>query len=333
MEITYETIIKYLGNKTPKKEPDAKASFITQKNIFTYANAFPEKFASLLTEKFYRLGITVYDDKKNNISFWSSLLTLIDKEFIMQPDKDMLTSINIFKEQLLEKYSKQYSSFLKQFDKVDIRERFKLNVDINVLQYIVDVLDINIIILDFMEQNSEQCIYSVYKKDILNPWKQTFIFAKYDEFWEPIMLVRGKGEIQRTFDYNNNNIKKILLSDDIVKYYMGDTINKEYIYMNNISDVISMEEKNLDIKKIIIKKDITNDESDSDSSVKTDIDTNDIFVDNDEMIEMKKLNKTKLTKMKMDEVKKIANKLKLDVDNITKPNIVTMILNKVSLLV
>lgn len=328
MEITYETIIKYLGNKTPKKEVPEKQSFITQKNIFTYANVFPEKFAMLLTDKFYRLGITVYDDKKNNISFWSSLLTLIDKEFIMQPDKDMLTTINQFKDQLLEKYSKQYSSFLKQFDKVDIRERFKLNVDINILQYVVDVLDINILIFDFT--NSD--IYSVYKKDILNPWKQTFVFAKHDDFWEPIMLVRGKGEIQRTFDYNNSNIKKILLSDDMVKYFMGDTINKEYIYMNNISDVISMEEKDLDIKKVIIKA--TNDiDSDSDSSVKTDIDMNEIFVDNDEMIEMKKLNKTKLTKMKMDEVKKIANKLKLVTDDITKPNIVIMILNKISLLV
>ena len=96
MEITYETIIKYLGNKTPKKEVSEKQSFITQKNIFTYANTFPEKFATLLTDKFYRLGTTVYDDKKNNISFWSSLLTLIDKEFILQPDKDMITSINIF---------------------------------------------------------------------------------------------------------------------------------------------------------------------------------------------------------------------------------------------
>jgi hypothetical protein len=319
MEITYETIVKYLGKKVPKVETN---TFLTQKNIFNYATNFPPKFSELLSDKFYRMGVTQQDDKKNNISFWSSLVSLIDKDFIIPILTDEVTTINQFKEQLLEIYSKsKLSQHLKDLDKGDVRERFKLDPDTYVLQYIVDMMDINMLIFDFKSLS----ISALYKKDILNPWKQTFLFARSDSNWEPIMLVRAKGEIQRTFDYNNMNIRKIILSDS-VKYYEG--IKKEYIYMDNIMDVIELEKKKLKIVDIV--------EIDSDSSVKTDIEEDDIFVEKDEINELKQLNKTKLTKMKLNEVIDLAKKLKLlteGVDNPTKPVMVTMILKKISLLV
>ena len=318
MEITYETIVKYLGKKVPKVET---YTFVTQKNIFNYATNFPPKFSELLSDKFYRMGVTQQDDKKNNISFWSSIVSLIDKEFMIPVSTDEITTINQFKEQLLEIYSKsKLSHFLKDMEKIDIRERFKLDPDTHVLQYIVDMMDINILVLDFKSLS----ISALYRKDMMNPWKQTFVFAKSDSNWEPIMLVRAKGEIQRIFDYNNMNIRKIMLSDS-VKYY--DNINKEYIYMDNIMDVIELEKKKLKIVDPV--------EEDSESSVKTDIEDT-IFVEKDEIKEMKQLNKTKLTKMKLNEVIELATKLKLltqGVDNPTKPVMVTMILNKISLLV
>jgi hypothetical protein len=99
MEIDYNIIIKYLSKKQVKKE----VNFITQKNIFNYSINFPDKFKELLNDKFYRYGITINDNDNNNISFWSSLLTLIDKNFMIPYDNDELILINQFKTQIIEK--------------------------------------------------------------------------------------------------------------------------------------------------------------------------------------------------------------------------------------
>ena len=110
--------------------------FITQKNIFNYSKSFPDIFKNLLSDKFYRYGITIYDNNNYNISFWSSLLTLIDKKFIIPLNHNEISIINEFKFQLIEKYKKSIiSNFLKQFDKNNIRERMKLEPDIYILQY------------------------------------------------------------------------------------------------------------------------------------------------------------------------------------------------------
>jgi len=62
MEINYELIIKYLT-----KKDSSKNNFITQKNIYSYSTNFPDKFKEYLTDKYYRYGITVYDNENNNI--------------------------------------------------------------------------------------------------------------------------------------------------------------------------------------------------------------------------------------------------------------------------
>ena len=340
MDITYETIIKYLVKKDKhvnKPEVLSVKNFVTQKNIFNYATTFPNKFKDLFTDKFYRLGITVLDKDKNNISFWSSLLSLIDKDFIIPFSSDEHSMISLFKNELLEQYNKnKLTPLLKDMDKVDIRERFKLMPDIITFQYIVDILDINIFVFDFETEN----ISAVYNKDIMNPWKQTFLFAKYENVWEPIMLVKTKGEIQRTFDYNNLNVRKIILSNNLVQYYIGS--DKEYIYMNNISDVIDLERNKLQKNMIIIKKPsssgetVADNEQSSESSVKTETSTeqividNELFINNDIIEEIKHLNKTKLNKMKVAEVTELCKKLKIvfDKENPTKPIMIEKILAK-----
>ncbi len=363
MEINYDLIIKYLVrntntntnpntntnnkmhthlNKTEKT--DKSNNFLTQKNIFNYSPSFPDKFKNILTDKYYRYGITSYDNENNNISFWSSILTLIDKTFIIPYNTDEHELINQFKIQLIEKYAKsKLSSFLKSLDKNDFRERFKLEPDINVLQYIVDILDINMLILDF-ESND---IFSVYHKDIMNPLKQTLMFAKYKNFWEPIMLLKVKGNIQRLFDVNDSTIKKILYNDSTIKYYEGDKIKKDFIVFDNMDDIIKLEKTKLKIQEpelvpVVVTKvaevEEFNDEnqSDSGSSVLTDSDQN-MFVENDELEEiqeMKKLNKTKMNKMKLAELLELSNKLNLPITkkNPTKAILIDSILNKITTL-
>jgi hypothetical protein len=320
MEITYDMIIKYLVKNGKEQENIlTRKNFLTRKSIYNYSTNFPEKFRDLLSDKFYRFGITAYDQEKekNNVSFWSSLLTLLDKKFLMPYNMDETTLINIAKEQLLELYSLSQikSKFKLCSDKNELRERFRLEVDLCILQYIADVMDINLLIFDF-ETND---INVVYKNTMLNPWKPTLLFAKYDNLWEPILMVKSKGDIQRTFDYNNIYIKKILLNTDNMTYYKSPpdmNFEKEIICMDYISDVVQME-----LVKIQEKIGIVMDPNDSDSgsSVKTDDmdeDTN-LFTSIDII---------KLPKMKVAELTEIATKLKITLPKrATKAVIIDMI--------
>lgn len=329
MEINYGLIIKYLV-KNPSINPTNKpktSDFLTQKNIFNYSVNFPDKFKNLLNDKFYRYGITVYDNENNNISFWSSILTLIEKNYIIPYSSDENELIAQFKLQLIEKYSKsKLSGFYKNLDKNDLRERFKLDPDIYILQYLVDILDINVLIMDWETED----IWSVFHKDIMNPWKKTILLAKYKKFWEPIMMVKSKGETKRLFDYNNQIIRKILTTENLIKYYQAEITNKEYILNDDIYSIIDSEKKKLNIVVVNNKPNLI--ETDSESSVKTEGSESNIFIKNDELEEYKKLNKTKLTKMKIDELHQIIDKLKIVITHKkpTKSVLVESILTRIS---
>lgn len=336
MEINYDIIIKNLcgkytktNNKENSKENKKETNtFQTQKNIYTYATTFPDVFKELFTDKFYRYGITVHDNEHNNISFWSSILSILDKNFLIPYSSDEISMINQFKTQLADLFDKtKLSDFIKKLDKNDMRERFKLNPDITVIQYIADTLDINFWIFDFKSEK----INVVYSKDIMNPWKQSVFLANYDIYWEPIMCLKSKGTVTRLFDNNHSIFKKLLCLDNI-KYLESETIGKEYIYIDNISDVIKQEKLKLkiEVKELLIESD-----DESDSSVHTensDDESKKYFIKADELDEFKKLNKTKMTKMKVAELVDITKKLNIVITkkNPTKAVLMESILNKIS---
>jgi hypothetical protein len=352
MEINYDLIISYLvtNNNGESKTKSKPNNFITHKNIFNYSINFPIKFKNILTDKFYRYGITINDNENNNISFWSSVLTLIDKNFIIPYSSDEQELIVQFKTQLIEKYSKsKLSSFIKKLDKNDLRERFKLDQDIYTIQYLVDILDINILIFDWETEN----IYSVYHKNMMNPWKKTILLAKFKNYWEPIIMIKIKGETEKLFDYNNIIIKKILTTNNLINYFEGDKINKQFILNEDVYSIIHQEKLKTNIKQNDIKQndikqndikqndikqndikqneklntnslddlssvktdtdDLSSVKTDTDdlSSVKTDTDNNTIFINNNEIEELKKLNKSKLNKMKLCELIKLVDKLNI----------------------
>ena len=212
-EITYDIILQYLTKK--------KNSFITDKHNCN--NNFNNKFSSILTSEYYRYGINIYDNKKNNISFWSSLLILLKENYLINIDDFSL--ITEYKNNLIENYNKKISSFLKKYEKNDFREYLKLNPDIIIIQYVVDILNINIIIFDFNE-NTEENIYTVYKTDIMNPELDTILLANRETVWEPIM-----NKDKKKFNYNDNIIKNIL--NQKVEYYSSENINKKFLLSLN----------------------------------------------------------------------------------------------------
>lgn len=289
MEINYDLIIKYLCKKNIKEKVN---TFTTQKNIYTYSTDWPDNFKQLFTDKFYRYGVSIYDNENNNISFWSSIITLLYNEFVISYTEDEFSIINNFKSQIIDKYNqKNLSNFIKKLDKNDFRERFRLDPDNDVLQYIVDTLNINLLIFDFNENNGNP-IKSVYPDDILNPWKQILLLSKYNNLWEPIMLNNPKGDAQRLFDYNNVIIKKILYTSNLITY---NTPDKTFNIINDINYVI--ENENSKINNVTIS----------------------------DKYDLKKLNK-----MKLNELVELSKELKIDVNEKrpTKAILINLIIKK-----
>jgi hypothetical protein len=292
MEITYDMIVKYLvyNNNT----------FSNTKGSITYSNMFPDRF-KFISNNFYKYGVTIYDNRNNNISFWTSFLTLIDYKFNLSFDKEEINVIGEFKNNLL--MSK------KKIDPFIIRDKINKEPDEFVLQFIVDVMDINFIIFDFKQNN----IYVMYHKKEMNPLKNTFIFAKYDNLWEPILLKTSTLE-ERIFNYSNNDIKNILTQKDIKLF----NNNKELVINTNIDKIIKIE------KNKLIKKQL-----DENIFVKEEIINNPVT---QETVPNKysDLNKTKLTKMKNSELIEIINDLGLEIpQKVLKANLVELILNNI----
>lgn len=217
MEISYDMIIKYLS-KSDKK------LFTNKKHILQYSEKFPEFFSNFLQTKFYKYGVTIFD-QNINISLYMSILTLLNKEFITFSSDEELEYLNKFKASLKENSSNYVSNSVEN------------------IQLICDTLDCTFIIFDFKNKN----IKISYSNENCNPWKPIFLLANYEDLWEPIMY-----ESKRTFSYNNPIIKKILIEGNIE--YFNDT--KKYMLNDNIKDYIDeFQETNNILEKFINKKD------------------------------------------------------------------------------
>lgn len=264
MEITYDLIIKYLVNKQ-----DIQNTFITQKNIYNYT--FNDKFKLLLNDKFFRFGITIHNNNNDNISFWTSLLYLLDElNYTNQVNNNENEIINIFKEFLIDKYKKSTLDLLiKKLDKINIKDRLN-NIPDNVcIQYIVDILDITILIFDFKTDE----INIIYHNKILNPLKPIFLLSKYEYFWEPIMLFENNSNIKKIFNYNDNIIKNIL-TNNLIKYCDFIDNVKEFQLNTNINNII------------INEKDLVNDDDNNNSN---DDNNNNIIYKKEELLKKKNI--------------------------------------------
>jgi hypothetical protein len=157
----------------------------------------------------------------------------------------------------------------------------------------------------------------------MNPWKQTLLLSKFKNYWEPIMMIKNKSETKRVFDYNDNVIKKIIQTENLIEYFEKNKTDKEFMYISNINDVLSIEKKKLKIPETQLIED-------SDSSVKTD-DEDNIFVKKDELEKIGKLNKSKINKMRVQELWDIIGKLNIVIEkkNPTKSILMESILSKI----
>lgn len=295
MEINYETIINHLVKGGNKKNSCNK------KHILSYSDTFPEKFSNIFQNKFYKYGITINDKNNNNISFYSSILTLLNKNYICFSFDEELEYIEKFKK-YLQDTSKTFklSVYLNKYLETNklICKELTINDDIYYFQYIVEILDINILILNF-----NTVTYQIIYPDIeCNPWKPTLILFNYCDFWEPILFdINSK----RTFCYNDNIIKKVLTECN-VSYYKDDLIKKKFKLNDNIQEIVNeiTTDSNIIVEKIekseLIKKSelIIENIQCEETFIKSSINTYDIITLN-KMIKTELINICKIHNLKI----------------------------------
>jgi hypothetical protein len=216
MEINYDLIIKYLVTK--------KNIFASKKHILVYSELFPEKFKELIQNKFYRYGINQVDTKNINISFYNTLLTLLNKNFITyntdEENEEIIKFIKSINKEIEKHIFPEYLSNINFKNVLD-------SISDEHIQVLSEILDVNFIILDFKEERYK----IIYPNLICNPYKNTLLIANYDECYEPIVY---EVDNKKLFSYNDQNIKKIYQ----LEFKQLETINKIYNFDDNLNEII-----------------------------------------------------------------------------------------------
>ena len=106
-----------------------------------------------------------------------------------------------------------------------------INTIPNDIQLIVKELCINIFIFNFTN-NTIECVYN---GDYMNPWKPSIYLARYDEWWEPIVV-----KDLRVFSFSSpraNVLKHNILNRDVYQYGTKDNI----VINDNFNEIIKLD--------------------------------------------------------------------------------------------
>ena len=224
MAINYDLILKYLVKE------EEKETFTNQKNFMTYSDKFPNEFKNILGDKFYRMGVTQNNEQKN-ISFYTSLITLLDNNIMLITDEEEIHKVNEFLSDINNKI-KVLPEYLKQIPKDVIKKNLKdKESNIWIYELIANYLKLNFIIFDFKTLE----ILTIYCGDVMDPWKTCLFLAKNEDSWEPI-----RNNEKKFFSYNDNVLKKILSQNSIeIKYFNNKIIKKDFVIFDNLEELIN----------------------------------------------------------------------------------------------
>ena len=293
MDISYKTIIEYLcSNIEYDTNKTGTSNFTSKKNIMISAEKFPDKIQKIFNDRtFFRFGVTQTNTQQKNISFLTSLLTLLEKDYVTLSKEEEMNQVSNFKDLLKEKIKDKKFDFElnSKFSKQIILSRLdELNFEDGVLiQVISQILSINFIVFDF-ENEKINCLFS---GDYLNPWKPTYLFAKKEQSWEPIFSNK------KNYCFNDNFLNNLLTTEEIY-YYNENYLNKSYCLLDNIYEISNVDEE------------LLSEEENSETC----------FVNVSTEIKSLNLNKTKLKNMKKDSLLEIMLKLNLDATNCSNKN-------------
>ena len=291
MDVDYDLILKTLVKKQSNE-----LSFVNKKNFMTYSDKFPTEFNNILGDKFYRIGVTQNSNQKN-ISFFTSLLTLLDDNMMSSTDKEEITIIN----KLLSDINivSKLPEYLKEISKDTINKYIKETAsNIWIYELIANYLKLNFIIFDFKTLE----ILTIYCGDVMDPWRTCLFLAKNENSWEPI-----RNNEKKFFSYNDNVLKKILSQNSInIKYFNNKIIKKDFAIFDNLEELIN------DITKSEQSKDFEHSDNEKDT----------IFIKTEIKMSEEKLNK--MTKLELITHLKLLNKKPLS--KATKKDLILLIL-------
>jgi hypothetical protein len=290
MEINYDMILKYLSVKKNLNQFEGK------KNIMNFSEGFTPELKEIFGDKFYRLGIT-QSINNVNVSFFTSVLTLLQDNYVTLLENEENTFINKLIDELLEFVNdNNLPKSLEEIPKAVLKKYIKdKDISIWLMEILVNKLMVNFLIFDFKTNQ----VYTVYPNDVMNPWRPILMFAKHDSSWEPI-----RNQEKKYYSYNDNIIKKILLGTQNieVKYYDSNIIKKDYFLLDNIREIIATDFKN---NMSSIEEEVENSETDENSKT---------YIKNADV----KINKTKLNKMTKEEIIIYINSLNIKTGITTK---------------
>jgi len=286
MAINYDLILKYLVK-------EEKETFTNQKNFMTYSDKFPNEFKNILGDKFYRMGVTQNNEQKN-ISFYTSLITLLDNNIMSITEEEEKYKVNEFLSDINNKI-KVLPEYLKQIPKDVIKKNLKdKESNIWIYELIANYLKLNFIIFDFKTLE----ILTIYYGDVMDPWRTCLFLAKNENSWEPI-----RNNEKKFFSYNDNVLKKILSQNSInIKYFNNKIIKKDFAIFDNLEELVN------DITKL----------------EHSDDEKNTIFIKTETEIKMSEEKLNKMTKLELITHLKLLNKKPLS--KATKKDLILLIL-------
>ena len=286
MALNYDLILKYLVK-------EEKETFTNQKNFMTYSDKFPNEFKNILGDKFYRMGVTQNNEQKN-ISFYTSLITLLDNNIMSITEEEEKYKVNEFLSDINNKI-KVLPEYLKQIPKDVIKKNLKdKESNIWIYELIANYLKLNFIIFDFKTLE----ILTIYCGDVMDPWRTCLFLAKNENSWEPI-----RNNEKKFFSYNDNVLKKILSQNSInIKYFNHKIIKKDFAIFDNLEELVN------DITKL----------------EHSDDEKNTIFIKTETEIKMSEEKLNKMTKLELINHLKLLNKKPLS--KATKKDLILLIL-------
>jgi hypothetical protein len=276
----------------------------------------------------------------NNLSFLSSLSTVINNKFINYDENRQLNYIKSLKLYIYNTFNKSFYDFnsykelekIFNFDKLLISKNlYNYELSRNEILVIADILHINIFILDISRDQLffTGRLFVPYKKNV-------FLIKKEDGFYEPLNY-----ENKFYIDHDNDFIQYLIENNHKVTLYFKSEQYKEFLisndkneYYNNFMDKeVKLDIKNkilerrlynlnktiemTDIKEEVPINDYTENKNFPEMTIATEIeslsDTEDEITSESSELKIQ-YNKTELKNMKLDEIVLIAKSLHIDIE-------------------
>ncbi len=247
MEINYATIIDYLNpesniSNTMHSIESTQHDSIKTKNIISNLDFLDSNINKILQKdsKFYKLGVTNkmnFENKITNISFFTSILSLIDENYVVLDEVEEKSYIRNFISKIKEEIIKSSFKFeLKyKFPKTVLMDRI-LDLsfeDTIIYQVVVQILDINLIIFSDLNKNGKG-FKTLFPEFTMNPWKPTLILFKNENSFEPIMSERKK-----LFSFSDSFIKELFTANfSSIEYLNSKFLDKEFSINDDFNQTI-----------------------------------------------------------------------------------------------